>query len=162
MIKKMGRTIFAVFALQIVVSCRQSVSLSENDKATIVSDVRQTLDDYYNDIRKSGLTAEFKYLDHSPDFFWVPPGYAGAISYDSVATVLRQNAAQYKSIDNSFNTLKIIPLSKELATYSGRLNSTMTDTSGKTTTFSLVETGILIKRNDGWKLLHGQTSMLNQ
>ncbi len=158
----MRRALLSIFAIPTIVSCSHPVPLTENEKAAIVSDVRQTLDHYYDDIRKSGLTAEFKYLDHSSEFFWVPPGYAGAISYDSVAAVLQQNAPNYKSIDNSFDTLRIIPLSKELATYTGRLSSTMTDTSGVTITFSLVETGVLIKRKDGWKLLNGQTSILNQ
>jgi len=114
-----------------------------------------------NDIRKSGLTAEFKYLDNSSEFFWVPRGYSSYISYDSVATVLKQTAPKYKSVDNSFDTLRIFPLRKELATYTGRLNSTMTDISGKVITLQLIETGVLIKRQDEWKLLSGQTSILN-
>jgi hypothetical protein len=158
----MTRLILTIFTILTITSCRQSTPLTETEKTSIVLEVRQTLDNYYNDIRKSGLTAEFKYLDNSSEFFWVPPGYSSSISYDSVATVLKQNAPKYNSIDNSFDTLRIVPLSKELATYTGRLHSTMTDTSGKVMTFSLVETGVLIKRKDGWKLLNGQTSILNQ
>ena len=158
----MKRLILINFAILTIISCRQPISLTESEKASIIKDVRMTLDNYCNDIKKSGLTAEFKYLDNSPDFFWVPPGYSSSISYDSVAIVLNQNARKYKFILNSFDTLKIIPLSRELATYTGRLRSTMTDTTGKLMTFSLVETGVLIKRQDGWKLLSGQTSILNQ
>jgi hypothetical protein len=158
----MKRQLLTILSLLIIVSCRQSESLTETEKASIIKDVRQTLDNYYSDIKKSGLTAEFKYLDNSSEFFWVPPGFSGSLSYDSVATILKQNASRYKSINNSFDTLRIIPLSKVLATYTGRLNSTMTDTSGKVATFSLVETGVLIKRQDGWKLIHGQTSILNK
>jgi hypothetical protein len=151
-----------LIALLTIVSCKQPVTLTEDEKASIAEDIRQTLNNYYNDIRKSGLTAEFKYLDNSSDFFWVPPGHSSSISYDSVTTILKQNAPKYKSIDNSFDTLGIIPLSKELATYTGRINSTMTDTAGKTMTLELLETGILIKRREGWKLLSGQTSILNR
>jgi hypothetical protein len=158
----MKQPIITIFTILTIVSCRQSKPLTENDKANIIEEVHQTLDNYYKDIRKSGLTAEFKYLDNSSEFFWVPPGYSSSISYDSVTIVLKQNAPKYKLIENSFDTLLIIPLSKELATYTGRLNSTMTDTSDKTMTFSLVETGVLIKRKDGWKLLSGQTSILNK
>jgi SnoaL-like domain len=151
-----------LFILLTIVSCRQSTTLTENEKVRIVEDVRHTLDDYYSDIGKAGLTAEFQYLDNTSDFLWVPPGYPGSISYDSVATVLKHNAPKFRSVNNFFDTLRIIPLSEEYATYTGRLNSTMTDTTGKTITFSLVETGVLIKRKDGWKLLNGQTSVLNQ
>jgi hypothetical protein len=156
------RPILTILAILTITSCRQPTPLTEREKASIVENVRQTLDNYYNDIRKSGLTAEFKYLDNSSEFFWVPPGYSNSISYDSVATLLKESAPKYKSIANSFETLLIIPLTDEHATYTGQLKSTMTDTSGKVVTFSFVETGVLIKRKDGWKLLNGQTSILNQ
>jgi hypothetical protein len=156
------RSIPAIFAILTILSCNQATPLTDNEKAVIIENVRLTLDNYCNDIKKSGLTAEFKYLDKSSDFFWVPPGYSTSISYDSVAIVLKQTAPKYKSIDNSFETLQIIPLNSEYATYTGQLKSTMTDTSSKTITLSLVETGVLIKRKDGWKLLSGQTSILNQ
>jgi hypothetical protein len=38
----------------------------------------------------------------------------------------------------------------------------MSDTSGKTSSFSLIESGVLIKREDGWKLLSGQTSIISE
>ena len=156
------QSILTIFTLLIIASCHQTPALTENEKATIIVEVKQTLDNYYSDIKEDGLTAEFKYLDHSSDFFWVPPGYTSAISYDSVSTVLKQNAPLFSLVDNSFDSLRIIPLSIDLATYTGRLRSVMTDTSHKTISFSLLETGVLIKRNDGWKLLHGQTCMLNK
>jgi hypothetical protein len=151
----------SVFLFLTIASCTSSTSLTENEKEEITAEVRLALTNYNNDIRKSGLTAEFKYLDHSQDFFWVPPGSAIAISYDSVAEVLNQNASRFTSVDNAFSSLQIIPLSNELASYSGQLKSTMTDTSGVAVTVSLIETGVMIKRKEGWKLLHGQTTLLN-
>lgn len=158
----MMRPLPTIFTLLIIASCNQTPAFTENEKATIMIDVKQTLNNYYAEIRKNGLTAEFKYLDHSSDFFWVPPGYSGAITYDSVATILKQNAPLFSLVDNSFDTLRIIPLSPELATYTGRMRSVMTDTTHKTMTYTLLETGVLIKRDDGWKLLHGQTTTLNK
>ncbi len=155
----MQKISFALILL--IISCSQPTTLSENEKTAIIGEIRQTFNNYYGDIRKSGLTAEFKYLDSSAEFFWVPPGYGGPISYDSVVTVLRQNAPKFRIVDNTLDTLRIIPLSRELATYTGRLHSSMTDTSGKTMTFSMLETGIVIRRKDGWKLLSGQTSIIN-
>jgi len=143
----------------LAVACSQSESLTETERIEIVLEAKQTLNNYYNDIRQEGLKAEFRYLDNSKEFFWVPPGYSSPISFDSVAAILNQNAPLFKSIDNSFDTLNIIPLSKELVTYTGRLQSAMIDTAGQSTTITLMETGILIKRKDGWKLLSGQTSV---
>jgi hypothetical protein len=155
--------IILIFVFAFFLACQQQTApLTNEEKREIDENIQQTLKDYYDDIRKSGLTAEFKYLDNSADFFWVPPGYSSAISYDSVASVINQNATLYKSVDNSIETLKVVPLTKELATYTARINSTMTDPADKTTKFSLVETGVLIKRQDGWKLLNGQTAVVEK
>ena len=151
----MTRTICIIKLLSFF-SCRQATELTEKEKSEIVISIRQTLDNYYNDIRESGLLAELNYLDSSTNFCWVPPGYTQSISYDSVVSILKQNAPNFKYIDNSFDTLRIIPLTKELATYSGKLHTTITDTINNQVTFSLIETGVLIKRSDGWKLLIGQ------
>ena len=151
-----------ILLLFVATSCEKpNTSLTASEKETIIQTTRQTLNNYYNDIKQDGLLAELKYLDNSSDFFWVPPGYTTSISYDSVITILKQNAPAFKSIVNTWDTLRIIPITKELATYTGRLHSSMTDTSGAVSEFKLVETGILIKRKDGWKLLSGQTSIMN-
>lgn len=141
-------------------SCNQSTSLSNDEKKIIIENVHQTLTNYCNDVKKSGLAAEFNYLDSSASFYWTPPGYSDSISYDSVAAILRRSASKYRSIDNTFEILEITPQGKELATYSGRLRSVTTDTSGKVMTFILIENGTMIKRQDGWKLLNGKTSVI--
>lgn len=134
--------------------------ISAAERQAIVRDAEKTLQDYFSDMRKSGLKAEFTYLDSSADFFWVPPGHRSPISYDSVATILNLRAPAYTLIENSWDTLSIIPLTHTLASYTGRLQSTMTDTSGKSATYTLMETGLLIRRGESWKLLHGQTSVV--
>jgi hypothetical protein len=107
------------------------------------------------------LLAEFNYLDSSAEFFWVPPGHTSPLNFDSVSHILRKSAPQWKTINNRWDTLRIIPLSNELATYTGILQSSMTDTAGAELNFKMIETGVLIKRKDGWKLLHGQTGMVD-
>ena len=152
--------LFALSAL-IIISCGQSSSmLTEEEKILVIRDVDQTLKNYNEDIRKSGLTAEFKYLDSSDDFFWVPPGFRSAISYDSVAFIIKKNAPVFTSVNNEYEALKIVPIGKYQASYTARLTSTMIDNTGNKSTTFLIETGVLIKRNSGWKLLNGQTSIL--
>ena len=147
-------------ATLLAASCQPSSNFTNDEKTALAADVRQTLGNYYRDIRKLGLTAEFNYLDRSADFYWVPPGYGSALSYDSVASILKQIAPKFRLIENRFDTLRIVPLSKEPATYTARSHSTMTDTAGHTTSISLIESGVLIKRANGWKLLSGQTAVL--
>lgn len=143
-------------------ACQQDRSLTDAQKADVIEEVRVTLDNYYADIRKSGLTAEFKYLDSTDEFFWVPPGFHSAISFDSVEAILNENAGKYKLVENVFQQLEIIPLTRDHASYTGRLTSTTTDTTNNTVSVSLVETGVLIRRDGRWKLLHGQTSLANE
>ena len=150
---------WTLFILLSVFSCREPGAKAINKK-DISDTVRLTLNNYFADVRKEGLSAEFKYLDSSQDFFWVPPGYSSSISYDSIASILRKYQAAYTTIENSWASLIITPLTNELASYSGRIRSVTTDTSGARKDITLVETGLVIKRDEGWKLLNGQTSVV--
>jgi hypothetical protein len=143
-------------------ACGQPAALTETEKKPIIEEVRKTFDNYYNDVRKHGLTAEFKYLDSSEDFFWVPPGFGGPISYDSIVAILTPAAKQFRRIDNVPDTIRIIPVSREIAIYTAKLHSNTLDTSGNNVLTGLLETGVVIKRKDGWKLLSGQTSILKK
>ena len=121
--------ISAVLTLLVTNACRTKQPTAP-EKQTIINNVRQTLNNYYAEIKKDGLTAEFKYLDSSTDFFWVPPGYTSPVSYDSVVAILKQNAPLYKSVINSWNKLQINPLTKELVIYTGTIHSRITEQSG--------------------------------
>ncbi len=162
----MQKLLFTIVFAATLITCNppeQPVAAPEAASADIpavVKAVRQTLNDYFADVRENGLTAEFGYLDSSADFSWIPPGYRAPISYDSVASILTQRAPFYSSISNSWDTLSILPLTNELASYSGRLQSTMVDTTGKSATYTLTETGVAIKRDGKWQLLRGQTSVV--
>jgi hypothetical protein len=163
---------FLLFILTISLhSCQENAGLSKKDRAKISEDVKEMLHQYVSDIKEKGLTAELDYLDNSSDFFWAPPGYGMAISYDSVAAILKTNADHFKSIDNSYDSLSVIPLKSDLAIYSSPLKSdlaiysalitsAMIDIEGSKSTVRLIETGVVIKRRNGWKLLSGQTSLI--
>ncbi|PWU03358.1 MAG: hypothetical protein C5B52_03445 [Bacteroidetes bacterium] len=116
--------------------------------------------EYYADVRDQGLLAEIKYLDSSADFFWVAPGYQNILTYDSVISIVKENANRFKSVDQHWDTLEVHALSPNLASYTGRITSDVTDQSGLSMKHVLVETGIVIKRENGWKLLSGQTTVV--
>ena len=90
----------------------------------------------------------------------IDQGFNSMLGYDSVVTILKQNAPDIAEIENSFETLKIFPLTAELASYTAKIRSNITDRSGTKIVSSLLETGLVIKREEGWKLLQGQTSVL--
>ncbi len=142
-------------------SCSQTDNLNESEKELIINDVIEMFGNYHNDIRKDGLTAEFKYLDQSSDFFWVPPDYKSALSYDSVRQILVINEKSFQAIEFNWDTLQVFPLSDRIANYSGIVKGSMIDTSGTKSSVIIIESGTVIKRSDGWKLLSGQSAILN-
>src|SRR5687768_6760744 len=77
------------FIFFLACACQQKEPvLTEAKKMVVIKQVEQTLNNYVAAVKKDGLTAEFDYLDRSSDFFWVPPGFSVAISYDSIAVIL--------------------------------------------------------------------------
>jgi hypothetical protein len=144
-----------------MMACNSTDSLTKEERQSVTDSVRATLHRYYEDIRRYGLMAEFGYLDSSAEFSWHPPGYSTSISYDSIAKIIRQNALAVREADNSWDSLHVTPLTNQLATYYGRILSVITDTSGKSDIYILIETGHVIKRADGWKLLNGKTRLVS-
>jgi hypothetical protein len=140
---------------------RNSGMLTSDEASRIRQETKAMLQQYNVAVRSKGLLGEFDYLDSSSRFSWFPPGFNLWISYDSVSVILKANAARFRSISNTWDTLRIEPLTPELAAYSGILLSESEDTSGKVTKIRLKETGTLIRRNNKWKLLTGQTAVLD-
>ncbi|MDO5977914.1 hypothetical protein [Flavivirga spongiicola] len=136
-------------------------TLNNKDKETITFEIKQMFDNYHNDITKSGLVSEFKYLDDSSDFFWVPPGYKETLSYDTIKSILTENSKIIDFIEFSWESIKIYPLTKEIANYSGIVKCVQVDADHNPVTFKIIESGTLIKRKDGWKFLSGQSRSLN-
>lgn len=150
-----------IFTAIFFTGCKDATDLSEPERKEVISNVKEMLYQYNADIKAKGLHAEFDYIDNSPGFFWVPPGAAGPQPFDTIITMIGRNAARLKQVNNTFDTLIVIPITMRLAQYSARIHSIATDTAGGQTTTSLVETGLVVKRKNGWKLLSGQTSVCN-
>ncbi|MBL7931964.1 MAG: hypothetical protein JNL60_08680 [Bacteroidia bacterium] len=138
----------------------ESLNSVHVDKEKVTTETTLMLQNYYEDVRKNGLLAEFKYLDSTNDFYWTPPGFSGPINFDSVSKLLRMNTPTFKSVTNVFDSLKISAMAHDSASYNGLIDSRMIDTSGNETHVKLRETGLLIKRKDGWKLLRGKTTVV--
>ncbi|MDD7886517.1 hypothetical protein [Flavivirga sp. 57AJ16] len=135
--------------------------LNNKDKEIITSEIKQMFENYHKDITKNGLASEFKYLDASSDFFWVPPGYKETLDYDTIKSILIKNSKFINFIEFSWESIKIQPLTKKIANYSGIVKCVQIDTDQNPVTFKIIESGTLIKRKDGWKFLSGQSRSLN-
>lgn len=143
------------------IACKDSSDMSEPERKKVIGDVTDMLYQYNANIKDKGLQSEFEYIDNSPGFFWVPPGATGPQPLDTIISSISHNATRLKLVNNTFDTLVVIPLTIRLAQYSARIHSIVTDTGGHQTTTTLVETGLVVKRKNGWKLLSGQTSVCN-
>jgi len=156
----MKNLVLVSLVLLLLNSCNQIVAINKVEKEKIINDIVKMFDNYHNDIKGGGLTSEFKYLDRSEDFFWVPPGYKSALSYDSIKTILEINARYQKSVEFSWDTLQVFPLSNKIANYSGIVNGVIIDNSGTKSYITIIESGTVIKRMSGWKILNGQSAII--
>ena len=154
------KPLYILILLSILSACNKKENAVFKE-AVVSSEVAKMLDEYHAAIKENGLMAEFKYLDNSSDFFWVPPGYSSALSFDSVKHILETNSKAFRSVEFNWDTLQIFPLSNEIANYTGIVSSLMIDTTGIQSTFSIIESGTVIKRGNDWKLLSGQSAILN-
>ncbi len=135
-------------------------TLSNDLKESISTEIKQMFENFHHDITKNGLASEFKYLDNSSDFFWVPPGYTKTLDYKTIKDILIENAKLINFIEFSWESVQIFPLTNEIANYSGVVKCVQVDTNHNPMTFKVIESGTLIKREDGWKFLNGQSRNL--
>jgi hypothetical protein len=156
----MKQSLFLLVSILLAGCSQRTTLVSPAYHDRVAMEVRETLTDYLDAVRAHGFMGEINYLDDSDDFFWVPPGRTSAIGYDSVIVILRASAPLYQVVDNRWDSLQVVPITKHVATYTGKLTSELTDMHGKTETYHLLETGVVIRRRDGWKLLHGHTSLM--
>ncbi len=141
--------------------CGEESRLKSLEKNSVRDGVTSMLRAYHDAIRDRGLLAEFDYLDNSADFFWVPPGYGAALSYDSVKVILEQSAGNITSADYRWDSLKVFPIVPFLANFHGVVSGQVVEAGGVTRRVRMIESGTVILRAGGWKLLSGQTSMLS-
>lgn len=127
------------------------------DSDAVVEDITTMLHEYHQAMNKDGLLAEVHYLDSSDQFFWVPPGADSKIGYEDVMEILTENSKHDPFMKFDWQQLHVEALSKELAVYTGTVRFETVNEHGDQFVSHILETGTLIKRFDGWKLLCGQS-----
>lgn len=150
----------SVFVILFVCSMHGCSSNSEKSiftPETVYLEAKEMLFDYHTAVNETGLVAEFDFLDSSHMFFWVPPGFDKAIKYEEVKRILLENAPLAKGIQFEWEHLEIFPLTSEIATYYGIVKAGISSPTGLSDQSRVLESGTLIKRKDGWKLLSGQS-----
>lgn len=126
----------------------------------VQKEVWDFLHDYQEAMNTEGLMSEFRFLDSTNAFYWVPPGYTSVLNFDSVRTILIATAPTLSQINNRWDYLNVYPLNDTLANYTGKLVMEHQDTSGNINQAELLETGLVVQRKNGWKILSGQSSVV--
>ena len=142
-----------------IYSCNQQPEKAF-DAITIEKEVKEMFLAFDDSVRKDGFKKGLYFFDNSDAFYWVPSGYKYAIHFDSISTILNTYSSHFKYIDNTWDTLQIIALSKTYASFNGVINSYSITVDNDTTITKLSETGLVIKRGEHWKFLSGQTVVI--
>ena len=137
---------------------KKAFDLDEQKK--VEKEVNTMLHQYHEAISQEGLEGEFPYLDSTEQFFWVPPAYTSALDFDSVKSILLQNDKAMKQVDFHWEKLELFVLSPKIVNFTGIVGGQMLDTAGILSPVNIIESGTCIKREDGWKLLSGQSALL--
>lgn len=137
-------------------SCRESAQLSNSERSEIRNHIQQFFDAHSRAISSEGLVASIRFLDNSPDFRWTYRGLS--TSYGTLVAGIHQDQRRWRSVNLQWDSLEIQPLTSEQATFTAHYRQFMTDTAGRESVLIGVVNGALIRRSDGWKFHHAETS----
>jgi hypothetical protein len=156
----MYRTSLVFATLVFIGSCSERTNLSTTEYDKIKREIEAALHKNFETIAAEGWIGELKALDDSRQFSWVPPGKYAPINYDSMKSVLQRATMTIEKTELAWIELYVKPISQTLATYSGRYSSRYTMKSGKVAEFTMAESGTVIRKKNGWKLISGQTFLI--
>lgn len=142
-------------------SCEPTITNPKENKKSDTKEIRDFLHAFHTAVNQYGLKAEFNYLDSTDDFYWIPPGYSKALNYDSFKSILNLSDEGIRQVNFEWDQLNVQLLTENIASFNGVVKGTITDTSNITINVHQIESGTLIKRKNGWKLLNGQSSALS-
>ena len=154
------RRLFFICSLAVAIQsgfCQQKIEFTDAQRVVIRDSVTQLKYRVWDEIRAKHLEAALNLFDDSPDFFWVFAPDTTMVSYDVFVARLKGAFRDYRSIDVVWDRMHVEPLTNEYAEYTGKYHATYTDASGKIFKATGLETGIVVHRSSGWKILNGQT-----
>ena len=147
---------FLAVAVQSVY-CQQQATLTQSQRAAIRDSVTQLKYRVWDEVRAKHFEGTLNCFDDSPEFFWVFTPDTTIILHDVFVAMLKGAFQDYRSIDVVWDRIHVEPLTNQYAVYTGKYHVTYIDTSGKVFKAIGVETGIVVHRPTGWKILNGQT-----
>jgi ketosteroid isomerase-like protein len=135
----------------------KSLTVSKQDKSEIEKAVKQMTANYFKDFYTRNVDSVLKHYDTSACFFWSITPDTIPMKRGAMVTMHRHAIRDYVKFDGYWSDMRVEPLTRDLAMYHGTYHVYTEDKSGQKGKIMGVETGVMIKREDGWKFLAGQT-----
>lgn len=151
---------FILLGLITLISCTEQDENDTENQKTDTKEIRSFLHAYHDAVNHYGVKAELNFFDSSEQFFWIPPGYAEALNFDSVKSILLIADDAIRQTNFEWESLHVQFVEDNVASFNGVVKGTITDTSNLTININQIKSGLLIKRKDGWKILNGQSTTL--
>ena len=136
--------------LLVLSNCTQNDRLTEQDSASIKSDVQQMLSAMSDSIRVRGLAGWIPFLDQSPEFTWEFHGLQ--TSYDSLVAAEQRESPRYQSIALTWDSIRVQPIASDKATFSATYHEVVVDTTGMKFTLTGSVEAHVIKISGSWKV----------
>lgn len=93
---------------------------------------------------------EMQYAEHGVIF-----------TYGELSDFARRSYEATAALDVRWEERQVFALAPDAASMTGIIHYTATPTSGEVSTGRVVFMGVFLKRDSGWKLIHGQESLLS-
>ena len=93
-----------------------------------------------------------------PALTFAADGNLMLVSHDSLMSMYRATSSGFIKMEFVWDTLRVSVLEPKVAVLSGAAHLAVTDKSGKMTRQGVAVTYVFVRRDAGWRLLHGHAS----
>jgi uncharacterized protein (TIGR02246 family) len=131
--------------------------LTENERATIIDEIMELTTDWANAHNRMDPEKAIEFYDSTGDLMYAENGVFFA-NRDSIYSFLKGFYASTKSMDVQWQQRVVIPLSQNAATMSGSFHFKALFKDESSFEGNPMFTGVFVKRNDKWVLIHGHES----
>lgn len=154
--------ILPFFIFCIISSCTSNTELFAPKERSLVKDSVQLMaESIAKNISHEGPVVWLRYFEKGPDFFMASDGQLVFPNIDTATSFINNYLIkEMPKIELHWNSIRIDPLTPNLASISAVYHEDITDSSGKMTPHDGYFTGIAHQTSQGWKLHNAHWSSI--
>jgi hypothetical protein len=134
-----------------------SFELNAEEKQMITNEIMDLSTNWINSSQDLDAGKAVEFWDPSPDLMFAENG-AFFPNRDSIYDYLNNTMPTLKSLDANWGKRVIIPLSYNSASMAGQFHFKMSFKTGEVVEGNSMFTGVFIKKENTWRLVHGHES----